>query len=618
LKNHLTELVRPNIIVTSANVTQTHKADSVDALPEALSSSDEILLIDSYQRSVQSEPAEESDKFDGRSLRKAKRSVRKEHGIGIGRRVKYFIKDLFIPQDIISQVQKEQNLSKSANEEEYIDAARKHYKELAGDPEKLTKEQIEENYNELVKEFILGITNLPNRNIKKRNMQIKAYAAVIGEMDATMRARLAADMQKIAGSNKELQDVSKILFDNAEYNLTNADALGNVPTKNESIEYYSNTLSSMSKDDTVTSSEVLQKRAEEIVTRLRELQNKPNLTPEEQDELEKLQLEYNNIVLGGMVGLDIALPLNHNVDNDTLNSILTDTHNTANNLGIEGDLFETEIEYLKFNPNLEKEIAKTRGKSYEEIIDKATNGRYTEYKEDPETFHSKHGISLARKQNNYTSNYRQNSSKGTSTRHNLSSSELHTKPLKQYSTRTFNNYEKEVSNPFALTGGTFKLNKEEERIANKTDKTNSRGYASSTCKTAFQNYAEHKNNKTLRTLQNETAMQSGIEEYIEYKKNNRISTIESCIDILNYNQASTTLKKYAIKNFESLDKSLKEIVFNRLNTSGQIEVANTMDIKDLSNIKRFNSSYSKEYIEKRCEEEEKRNPDLARQKSESV
>ena len=97
-------------------------------------------------------------------------------------------------------------------------------------------------------------------------------------------------------------------------------------------------------------------------------------------------------------------------------------------------------------------------------------------------------------------------------------------------------------------------------------------------------------------------MRGGVKEYIAYQELHKdIKPLDSCVNILNYGQASAALKQYALLQFKSFDKNVKDLVFQRLNTEGQIEASKVMNIDELKNIKNYKSIYSKECIEQRYE-----------------
>ena len=550
-----------------------------------LLSSDNLPSGDSFEKTETNNVSHKSNK----SCRAIKKEVRKDYGIGFWNDLWFDIKNIFRNQDIQSVLGRKYDVKKNADMETYKEAARKYFREEIGIGQDLSQEQLEKNCNKMNKKFILLITNMPKN---KRPELIEIYASVIGELDANMRAKLAEDFIKIAESDEETQSIAKALFNNAEYNLTNPDAALKVPEQESAVEYNNAVFSNMKKEDIDQALKDLGIRAEEVLQRLNVLRTKEQLDEEETKELKLLEIIQANYVEAGYAGAYTGISVNAYLDDNFVTKSMVQIYNDTLKLGIEDKVLEVAQKYVESHLEYQETVLQRRNIDFETLMDKATNGRYSEVKstlsssnqkivetidsesqkiEDVEAYNEKR-TSI---NNKYTKNENEND--------NCKLAQIPTETGARQTIKPGS-----ISSPF-----------NEAAVQNKgSSKIDFSIISGSKNGNKTKNYTEAGSNSAeLKKL-----MRGGVKEYIAYQELHKdIKPLDSCVNILNYSQASTALKQYALLKFKSFDKNVKDLVFQRLNTEGQIEASKVMNIEELKNIKNYKSIYSKECIEQRYE-----------------
>jgi hypothetical protein len=101
----------------------------------------------------------------------------------------------------------------------------------------------------------------------------------------------------------------------------------------------------------------------------------------------------------------------------------------------------------------------------------------------------------------------------------------------------------------------------------------------------------------------EEALQGGITQYNEFRRENRIGDIESCITALNNKDTNPFIRKMEAKRLMHQNMSTKMFIYSCLNETAQIEIAELMNPEELSQITSFNGSDAEQFAEQRLKEE---------------
>ena len=547
------------------------KTEAVKALPEHLASKDQV-VGDNYEHKKKEENNvyKEEANANKKALRSKYNVKRYENGW-------YCVKNFFRDQDIISKLERKNAINEGADIKKIKTAARQYLRDEIGIGKGFSKEKLQENYDKVTKQFILDITHLPE---EQKNELIEVYAAVIGELSVDIRADLAKDFVSVAESDAETQCIAKSLAMNAEYNVTNKDAFGRFMKQTDAVDYQRTAFANMNKDGIKETLYSMSNRADEVETRLKALRAKSVLTSDEAEELSNLELVKTNYINCGGAAALTGVPANRYVDNEFVNTCLQKVYERARELGILDDVLDLAREYLKKHPEAAQEIINRRNADFETLLKKAMLNR-------PEVW-------TANKKNSVQS------AKGTG--HAQTEAGIGLRAEQSYSQGGV------VTDP-VMTSSESRLLAGCKNMPSKVDnKKYFKNKASSTYRTGEHDGGSVQSEK-LASAECKKAMQAGVEEYLEYEKENKIGLIESCVNILNYSQADKNLKDLALKRFETLiSKSNQKAIFkNRIHTtSGQIALEQIMDTDDIASVTTFNSSYAKEYAEKRINEEKKR------------
>lgn len=574
IANLLTKAVRTNIVIIAPAIAAAVGAKEV--LSKLLSSDEEDLQVgDTFEKNNPQKTEEVV--YDRKTVKDSKKKVYKNHKVSRWNRMVYVFKDFFRDQDFEEKVRRKYNLSKSATEEELIDAAHRYIQE---ELEGLTADEIDKKYAELEKKFALDITHSDGDEDDLTNT---LYSATLGDFKADKRADMAGELISVQPTSTQKNKIAVSLFDNAEYNVTNPDAYGNVPTQDESMEYFSTTFGNMNTRDAENSVGKLGTRSKEIENRIKELEAKGSLTEEEQAELNKLRLLHNNYVVSGHGGAEVGIASNPFMGQGDAERLLDEVQKNIQNLGIENEVNKLIDRYLQAHPEMAEKIKELRKMDFESLIEKIRSGFLSLPEHNVKSKSGEGGDADGG-----------GSAKGGENDKRSAvdfSIGILTNPLRrrtQFGNLTRGGMPAKASNHSAEEENTYKDTKDTGTTEEKS----------------VEKYVKQKTAKTDVDALHKV-MQGGLAGYLEFKKTNDLDSLSSYADILNYKQASASVKEYAWRKFEALDKSLKIYIFPRLNTSAQIEAARRMDLAEVGSIKVFKSTYAKESVEEQYEEEMK-------------
>ncbi len=607
IRDFFADPVKNNISITTPAV-QVQAAGAEEVLPELLASSENLMVSDVYS-GRRNNKAASPNRYSNAQIKANKKELRHKHGIGWGEFFLYRAKRFLGLQKLMAdEIMTKYGLSQQASMEDLHNAIREYCRAQIGDTRGLTKEEIEKKYAELQRTFIKDIETLPEDD-PKRDLYIRVYIAVIGEMMANDRGILARDIKKIAISDVELNEIGNDLYNDAEYNLMNEDAIGEVPSQEVAVEYHKEALDCMDESSVMRASGSIQQRAQRVVDRIAELQNIANRNADEEAELRNLLVEYQNLVVAGYAGFDLAMPVNRFVSDEVMAELLGKMGSSAQQLGIEADVFNAVATYITQHQEYEETVYDLRGKGVAEIIVNATEGRYSEYTESPEKYSQKYGKSVVQKKPQTQLSNASEPDKNISDEQSQQQAEIVVPYYQSITTDNGKQSGRNVTNLFTVYGsnylvGNAVLGKHYAQNSKAATKTNDEAAANI-------NSSSDEPKNVPQNVQLQKAMQGGVKEYRAYLKENKISDVDALVAAFNYDQTSSSVMQEARESFKRLDKSMKEIVFAMLHTSGQIEVSKIMDAEELVSIKRFNSTYAREFVERRCEEEQKRNSDFA-------
>ena len=503
-----------------------------------------------------------------------KKALRKKYNVKRYENGWYCVKNFFRDQDIISKLERRNAIDEKTDIGEIKEAARQYFRDEIGIGKGYSTQKLKKNCEEVTKNFILEITHLPE---EQRNELIEVYSSVIGELSADTRANLAKDFISIAESDKETNQIAKSLAMNAEYNLTNRDALGCIMKQKDAVDYQHATFANMDKDGVNEVLYSLGNRADEVQAKIKKLESKGELSPQESDELQSLELIQNNYVKPTYSGAMTGVPANRFIDSPFVETCLNNICEKATQLGIIGDVLKLAREYLEEHPEAVEAIKSQRNTDFETLVE-----RIIQRKSEVWTANKRYSEQTEKEANNISATDAQKAAKFNYTDDN-------TVPKREY-----------TSSESRLLAHWSKKTSQDDR-----NSVTNHGSSENQVNTSKDNNASVQNNKA-NPAEYQKAMQAGVKEYLEYEKENKIGLIESCVNILNYSQADKDLKELALTRFKTLiSKSNQEVIFkNRLNkTSGQIAVEEIMDTDVLASIETFSSSYAKEYAEKRLSRE---------------
>lgn len=564
----LTKSVKTHISAFTSPSTETVRAGN--NLPELLASKDQE-AGDNYEhkRKEENNIYKEESKANKKALRAKYNVNRYENGW-------YSVKNFFRDQDIISKLERENKINEQSDIDDIKESARQYFRDEIGIGKGYSTEKLKKNSEKVTKQFILQITHLPE---EQRKELIEIYSSVIGELDADIRADLAKDFIGIAESDNETNYIAKSLAKNAEYNLTNQDALGCIMKQTDAVDYQNATFSNMDENGINEILNSLGLRAEGVKSRIKELKSKPLLSPSEAEELKKLELINSNYVLPSYSGAMSGVPSNRYVNNDFVDTCLQEICKQAQQLEILDNVLDLTRKYLKEHPEAAQEIINRRNTDFDSLIEKV----------------------MLKRSEVWTANQR-NTREST----NGTNSTISTTKARPQSITPDNVSENRVTVPIYTSS-------ENRLLAAWNNKTPSYGKNNGVDKESltynvntFKEDGESKQYGDSTPEECQKAMQMGVEEYLKYEKENQIGLIESCVNILNYSQADKNLKQLALTRFETLiSKNNQKVIFkNRIHTtSGQIALEQIMDTDDIASVKTFNSSYAKEYAERRINEE---------------
>ena len=531
---------------------------------------------------VRSDSDNESEK-DMDSIRK---QIRTEHGIRRVDNVWYRIKDLFVSQDLESKLEKEFNLSKKATKEDYVNCAREYFKNVIGNTEGLSDKKIEKLYRKAEREFYLQLLNMNQDTV----FTDEIFAAAIGELKADKRTQAVKDFISLGERDYNINNRASCAQKNAEYNLTNRDGFGKVPSKEDAIEYQRTTFANMSKIGVKVAIADLNNRTSELdikyCKKLQQMKAKGDvLTPEQED----LLVKYENCVLGGYTGAYTGVASNEFIS-DSMRFVmeqLESINQATLSFNIQRDVLREVAEYVSNHPEAAESVVNNTGMAFEELINEVTGGAYNRY---------------------LAENTQSNTNPGS------------TAETESGNTNTENETELYAQN---------KVNEQENRNGNVTNPVtheNEAGYSgfgivTNPQKTPRQSVSGKDNTDSDMPAQLETkpscssqnkqiamkkAAKDGIKAFDKCVSKLGIGKIETCRFLLNSDELSAAFELKAKNVFsQNLNDSEKSLVFSSLKSCGQEKVAQFTDKETLGKIAKDFANYdAKVKIEKILDEKE--------------
>ena len=245
------------------------------------------------------------------------------------------------------------------------------------DIDKLSKEEKEKKYKELLTAFFYNFNSSQSDNNKKI-----AMVQAIKTLAAQDRAVMTDIMEKyFSKDSKALEPFAEALNDNRVEIVTSTDALGNNVTKEDATNIAHIAYKHMSEEDVKQALVTLKNDAQEFYKQygeqIKDLQERvakgETLTKDEQELLDQITLIKNNVYVAGYSGAVTGTVENANIQSKSKKAILTTISNDTKELGIQEEVLQNVSEYIEEHPDAIS-ISK---EELIELIDEATDNAYS-------------------------------------------------------------------------------------------------------------------------------------------------------------------------------------------------------------------------------------------------
>lgn len=524
--------------------------------------------------------------------------VKREHGITWFNDLVYGLVDKVRAQDIKSILERKYNLNANSTVDDYKSAARKYFQDMLGNVSNLSDEQKEKRYEKLEKEFYMQMTHLEGTDPTINGI----ISAIIGELKANGRVKAAEDMIGLSSNILERHTRARNLQADARYNMTNRDAFGNAP--DNAMEYEHLVFANMDEKGIEESLKEIRDYAAtmniEECKQLKALKEQGvTLTREQED----LVLLYDNYLLASYAGGYTGISANEYIEHCFALAQMGNIYTATSEFGISNDVFATVYKFLQAHPEVENDIEAIWGRGALEVIDEATGGRYSTY------IATRSGASAGGVLS-YSGNRGPNSESPERTINTASvindgvaiDKKNKAQKSKGEADSEENNKQQESENN--VSEDTQRVISKYRRSKYNTAPIDEPIQPSSQVNTGNTEAAQRQQQDKPDTI--EEALQGGITQYNEFRRENHIGDIESCITALNNKDTNPFIRKMEAKKLMHQNMSTKMFIYSCLNESAQIEIAELMSSEELSQINSFNGSDAEQFAKQRLEEERKK------------
>lgn len=282
----------------------------------------------------------------------------------------------------------------SLSDEEFKLKVRQYFKqEIIGDTEGCSEKQLKRKYARAAKHFAYFVNKFETPKEKE------LLAAAIAEMSSDNVVKSSDVLIRSCGCNTECKaHVAKSVYDSVD--VTAKDAFGKTINKEDAREFFYITYNNMNETDSRICAEKCENFnktfTEENSEKIKAIKEKQNAGIQLEAWEEDLLTIYNNKVVAQTAGATAGISQNINLSQESIQEITTSLLNNAKDCNIDKEVLSAVAEYVSKNP---EKFAKMSKQEFTQMLDKITDGKYSQTVANLENNENKNNVTKKSKQN---------------------------------------------------------------------------------------------------------------------------------------------------------------------------------------------------------------------------